>query len=750
MTQAKSEIIIFLEILSELNPGVHFFYDVHTKRMIVDITNPNYKIKYKKPSDLVLPTQYTTNDVYDGTLQIVSPEGNLVGFLTLDECYRDGFLREKYDDYHAFVKGEKEPLHVKIGDAVKGLSLKRKNNNPKYHLASKPFEEIKEEKDDTEKSEFKFDVVSHGDPEKKPANLGRTLGEFKRDIAKREDEVEFTLDPVEPDEQPESKKEDLGFIFKSVSAEEQNDIGPININPIEVKPVVKPEEKKEKIGPINMNPLKIEPKTEKDKPEVKPVSSETKKEKSETKEEETVTKPVKATIVKEVKKDKKKTNKEPEKKDEKKEEKKDEGDKNMSNNDKKKENKDNIFTSVWDNILFFFSPRESVEETPAKDKKKEPTKTEPKNNTPENSGYSYGSDNKNTGKNNKSDSKAKGTKSSAFGTIFDDDDKLIEEAKKKYPKGQSKKDEPKKDKKATKAGSKKTKKNKSKIGEFFSNIKTNILFFFSPRKKVEDKDLDFLKYADPIVPPKDDDPKNDNPKGKGTKKTGPKKDEPNKTETNTERMKRESDTKKKEIDDQLREDIKKLYNQLGGLEKMFVDDANAECLEPGDMEFTQMLKGNVADKFIILYYYHAVGELKKKAAIDKLAADELIIDEFDKAFIDDYKAEGLDPGTEAPASKQTKSTENSKESKDKKEDKDSKNKKCDEEYRMMANERTINLARIKTYLNTTKTDAIALKNVEKQQTIIKDFIIYFLHEKQNVIVGNEPESTKSDKTLIKK
>ena len=209
-------------------------------------------------------------------------------------------------------------------------------------------------------------------------------------------------------------------------------------------------------------------------------------------------------------------------------------------------------------------------------------------------------------------------------------------------------------------------------------------------------------------------------------------DNPTHEETQTEKMKRESNAKKKEIDDKLKEDIKKLYDQLSGLEKTFVDDANAENLEPGDMEFTQMLKGNVADKFIILYYYAAVAELKKKAAIAKLAADELIIDEFDKAFIDDYKAEGLDPGTPAP--KQTKSTENSK---DKKEDKDSENKKGDEEYRMMANERTINLARIQDYLSTIKADDAALKNIEKQQTLIRDFITYFLHEKQNVIVGEK-------------
>ena len=171
-------------------------------------------------------------------------------------------------------------------------------------------------------------------------------------------------------------------------------------------------------------------------------------------------------------------------------------------------------------------------------------------------------------------------------------------------------------------------------------------------------------------------------------------DNPTHEETQTEKMKRESDTKKKEIEEKFVEESKKLYEQLDEHEKMFVDDAKAEWFEPGDNGFFQMLSERTVDNYKILYYYAAVQELKRKAAVAKLEADNLLIDEFDKAFLDDYKAEGLAE--------------------------------TDEEYRMMANERNINPERLKAYFSAVKADKDVIKGIDAQQLEIKKLIEYYI------------------------
>ena len=87
-------------------------------------------------------------------------------------------------------------------------------------------------------------------------------------------------------------------------------------------------------------------------------------------------------------------------------------------------------------------------------------------------------------------------------------------------------------------------------------------------------------------------------------------DNPTHEETQTEKMKRESDTKKKEIEEKFVEESKKLYEQLDEHEKMFVDDAKAEWFEPGDNGFFQMLSERTVDNYKILYYYAAPSRLR--------------------------------------------------------------------------------------------------------------------------------------------
>ena len=119
------------------------------------------------------------------------------------------------------------------------------------------------------------------------------------------------------------------------------------------------------------------------------------------------------------------------------------------------------------------------------------------------------------------------------------------------------------------------------------------------------------------------------------------------------------------------EEKNKLYNDLGEYERAFVDDAKAEGLEVGDNEFNQMINERVVDKQSIYLYYVLVEELK----IKKAYAD---LDETEKMFVEDAKAEGLDPS--------------------------------DNEFNQMLSERTVNKQAILEYI---KIDLESKKKIEK-------------------------------------
>ena len=187
----------------------------------------------------------------------------------------------------------------------------------------------------------------------------------------------------------------------------------------------------------------------------------------------------------------------------------------------------------------------------------------------------------------------------------------------------------------------------------------------------------------------------------------------------------EADKRKAEVQKMINEAKSNLYNGLGDYEKAFVDDAAAEGLEPGDSEFIQMMNERAIDKQAVLYYLHAVEELNKKYAAEVLKiesdANRKRLGEYEVMFLEDAKAEGLNPK--------------------------------DEEFRMMMGERTVNADQIKKYFS--YNDKIngaynqSIDNINKKEEAIKNMIIFYLHNfnEQNVIKPPLVDISEGDKNL---
>ena len=84
-----------------------------------------------------------------------------------------------------------------------------------------------------------------------------------------------------------------------------------------------------------------------------------------------------------------------------------------------------------------------------------------------------------------------------------------------------------------------------------------------------------------------------------------------------------------------------LYNELDDFERAFVDDAKAESLEPNDQEFDQMANERSINKDRVLEYFKKAKEEKEQKHKKELWDN---LNDFEKMFVDDAKAEGLAPG----------------------------------------------------------------------------------------------------------
>ena len=83
------------------------------------------------------------------------------------------------------------------------------------------------------------------------------------------------------------------------------------------------------------------------------------------------------------------------------------------------------------------------------------------------------------------------------------------------------------------------------------------------------------------------------------------------------------------------------YKKLGDLEKMFVDDATAECLYPEDSEFIQMLNERCVNKVQVLNYYRTITMSECKLNQDNILFLYASLDEYERMFIEDAIAEGI-------------------------------------------------------------------------------------------------------------
>ena len=92
-----------------------------------------------------------------------------------------------------------------------------------------------------------------------------------------------------------------------------------------------------------------------------------------------------------------------------------------------------------------------------------------------------------------------------------------------------------------------------------------------------------------------------------------------------------------EINKKYNEEKMRLYNELDDYEKAFIDDSKAEGLEPGDPEFEQMLNERAISIDKIILYFDSLYDIDQKKAFEEL-------DDYGKMFIEDANSEWIEPG----------------------------------------------------------------------------------------------------------
>ena len=125
---------------------------------------------------------------------------------------------------------------------------------------------------------------------------------------------------------------------------------------------------------------------------------------------------------------------------------------------------------------------------------------------------------------------------------------------------------------------------------------------------------------------------------------------------------------------------KKAYNKLGEYEKMFVDDAKAECLNPTDNEFRMMLNERAVDKEAIYNYFFETEGLNIKKSFEKIYSE---LGEYERMFVEDALSENLEVN--------------------------------DNEFNMMLSERTVDKSQVISFMKAYK------ENVNKQKELIKNY-----------------------------
>ncbi|MBR4830751.1 MAG: hypothetical protein IKZ96_03185 [Bacilli bacterium] len=138
------------------------------------------------------------------------------------------------------------------------------------------------------------------------------------------------------------------------------------------------------------------------------------------------------------------------------------------------------------------------------------------------------------------------------------------------------------------------------------------------------------------------------------------------------------------------EDLK-LRNKLGTYERMFVEDAKAECLDIKDNEFRQMINERCVDKLAIFTYYCDLIDLKRQMAskyINEFKDYFNTLGEYEKMFVEDAIAEYIYPG--------------------------------DSEYMQMLSERCVNKDSVTRFLKQYKKLAVLYKEISDRQRELTD------------------------------
>ena len=256
----------------------------------------------------------------------------------------------------------------------------------------------------------------------------------------------------------------------------------------------------------------------------------------------------------------------------------------------------------------------------------------------------------------------------------------------------------------------------STIGNFFkkvyNKVKNAIKYKFSQRADV----LEELKSLEPAKKPV-----------KKPVKTEPIKEEPKKQEPKKEPVVKQEPKKVTPKKDIVLDKVYELYNKraymkLGEFEKMFVDDAKAECLNPFDPEFNQMLNERTVNKEAIYNYYFETEGNNIKKSFEKIYSD---LGEYERMFVEDALAENLNVE--------------------------------DNEFRQMLNERTVNKEQVISFMKGYKENLIKQKEIISKYSKFcnideKDYSTFTINElrksaseNRNMLTGAELDKFKESK-----
>jgi hypothetical protein len=167
MKKDKMEILLFLEKMAKLNPDIPFIYNVRKRVIVADNSDEEVAKKYKNVKELVFPDEeYSAVESYNGSVRIIMDDPKYV----VADVYMDKCMQKNYSEYKLFVPSENK-------ESLSSILIGKANDAGTKMANSFKYAFTKRAKVDVDKSEDKV----------KPANV-KTGGSVRPSNIKLTDE----------------------------------------------------------------------------------------------------------------------------------------------------------------------------------------------------------------------------------------------------------------------------------------------------------------------------------------------------------------------------------------------------------------------------------------------------------------------------------------------------------------------------------------------------------------------------------